>query len=174
MASFRGISPPKPSVWRAKINKKRNPKRPQCLPKQTKTHAPSNVLKQTRPFFSSSPLCRFFHPGCSYSSDGMRIYASMAALNAAKPAHPAAAACGPAFAPRIPPVIQPAVTLLVRSFFARSPSMQHSVPEYRAPTMPKFFAEDHERAPMSLKPWRSCWRQGRSAIWRPWGVRGES
>lgn len=107
-------------------------------------------------------------------SDGILIYASMAAENAAKPTHPAPAACGPAFAPKIPPVMQPAVTLLVRSFFARSPSMQHSVPEYSAPTMAKFLAEENDRDPMSLKPRRTCSRHGRLEISWPWGVRGES
>lgn len=30
--------------------------------------------------------------------------------------------------------------------------MQHSVPEKMAPTLPKFFAEEKERVPRSLKP----------------------
>jgi hypothetical protein len=55
-----------------------------------------------------------------YSSLGIRKYASIAALNAAKPAHPKAAACGPAFAASTPPVIQPAATPFLISFFARS------------------------------------------------------
>lgn len=101
------------------------------------------------------------HEDDEVQSDGMRIYASIAALNAAKPTQPAAAACGPALAPKIPPVMQPAAMPFLMSFFARSPSMQHSVPEKRAPTMPKFFADDHDREPISFKPRRSCSRHGR-------------
>jgi len=91
------------------------------------------------------------------------MYASMAALNAAKPPQPRAAACGPvtsyvisvgvldyqriervdspALYAKAPPVIHPAATLLVRSDFARNPSIQHSVPEYIVPINAKFFAE---------------------------------
>jgi hypothetical protein len=53
------------------------------------------------------------------SSAGMRIYASIAAENAAKPAHPSAAACGPPPLARKPPVKHPAATPFPRSFFAR-------------------------------------------------------
>jgi len=42
--------------------------------------------------------------------------------------------------------------------------MQHSVPAKMAPTMPKFFAELHERMPISLKPTLSCWRSGRELM----------
>lgn len=98
-------------------------------------------------------------------SPGILMYESMAALNAAKPAQPTRAACGPAFAPSMPPVMHPAAMPFVRSFFARycsliyqrlsphssfqkrhrgmiiTPSMQHSVPANMAPINPKFFAE---------------------------------
>jgi hypothetical protein len=53
------------------------------------------------------------------SSAGMRIYASIAAENAAKPAHPSAAACGPPPLAKNPPVKHPAATPFPRSFFAR-------------------------------------------------------
>lgn len=76
------------------------------------------------------------------SESGIRIYASIAALKAANPPHPNAIACGPAFRARIAPVIHPAATLFVRSLFALNPSIQHSVPEYTAPTTMKFLADE--------------------------------
>ena len=45
--------------------------------------------------------------------------ASIAALKAAKPTHPTAAAWGPAFAPKAPPVTHPAVTPFFQSLLAR-------------------------------------------------------
>lgn len=142
-------------------------------------------------------VCRTPRPGFQSNqvSDGILMYESIAALKAAKPAQPIAAACGPALAPRRPPVMHPAAMPFFRSFFARyfrhvickqqfafwytsegklTPSMQHSVPANIAPTKPKFFAELKDRAPMSLKPLRSCSRTGRLANCCPWGVRGVS
>lgn len=57
-------------------------------------------------------------------------------------------------------MMQPAAMPLLNSFFPRRPSMQHSVPENRAPTAPKFLADDHEAFPMSFTPAASCWRRG--------------
>lgn len=111
----------------------------------------------------------------------------MAALKAAKPAQPTAAAWGPALLASIPPVIQPAATPFLMSFFARyyidvkiseapagfkqsmmtTPSMQHSVPAKIAPTSPKFFAELKDLVPISLNPLRSCSRVERWAICCP-------
>lgn len=76
---------------------------------------PASLSPPTR-----SPTSYHFpvHPSTSYaigllrSSSGMRIYASIAAENTAKPAHPTATACGPAFLARIPPVIHPPATPL--------------------------------------------------------------
>lgn len=95
-----------------------------------------------------------------YSSLGCLMYASIAALNAANAAQPPTTACGPAFLARMPPVRHPAAMPLTRSFFARRPSMPHSIPENRPPTLPKFFAMLQDRVPMSLKPILSCWRRG--------------
>ncbi|RUP46998.1 hypothetical protein BC936DRAFT_146252, partial [Jimgerdemannia flammicorona] len=49
----------------------------------------------------------------------LRIYHSIAVEKAAKPAHPNAAACGPARAASTPPVMQPAAVPLMVSFLAR-------------------------------------------------------
>jgi hypothetical protein len=62
------------------------------------------------------------------------------AENAAKVAHPAHMAWGPARAASAPPVKQPAYTLLYMSCFARAFSMTHSDPAKTAPTAPKPFA----------------------------------
>lgn len=128
-------------------------------------------------------------------SDGILMYESMAALKAAKPAQPIAAACGPALAPSRPPVIHPAAMPFLRSFFARyyihithwykrryqyfrenglTPSIQHSVPANIAPTKPKFFALLTDLTPISLKPLRNCSRTGKLASCCPWGVKGVS
>lgn len=50
------------------------------------------------------------------------------------------------------------------SFFARNPSMQHSVPANIDPTSAKFFPVEYDREPMSLKPRFICSLRGRSAI----------
>ena len=90
------------------------------------------------------------------------MYASMAALKTAKPAHPTATACGPAFLAKIPPVKQPPATPLYKSFLARRPSMAHSVPENIAPTLAKLRPLEIEDLYMSRRPARSCCRSGRS------------
>ena len=74
-----------------------------------------------------SLLPRFVHVLFSQESDGIRRYVSMAALNAAKPAQPSAAAWGPAFAASAPPVMQPALTLFVMSFLARNCALAVSI-----------------------------------------------
>jgi len=86
----------------------------------------------------------------------------MAALKTAKPAHPTATACGPAFLANIPPVKQPPATPLYRSFLARRPSIAHSVPEKIAPTLAKLRPLEIEDRYISRRPARSCWRRGRS------------
>lgn len=112
--------------------------------------------------------------GPQSSSLGILIQASIAALNAANPAHPTAAACGPPCLANIAPVKHPAAAPFAMSFLALSPSMPHSIPLNNAPTVPKFLAVLNERAPMSLKPMRTCCRQGREetgvvvapAVWK--------
>jgi hypothetical protein len=98
-------------------------------------------------------------PPC-YSSLGLRIQASIAALKAAKPAQPSAAPDGPPDRPRMAPVTHPAATPLVMSFLARSPSIPHSMPENSAPTVAKPLALLHDRRPISRKPCASCCRSG--------------
>jgi len=109
------------------------------------------------------------------SSSGIRIYTSIAALKAAKPAQPTATACGPAFLARIPPVIHPPQSPLYKSFFARKPSIAHSVPENMAPILAKFLPDEMDDRYMSRRPSLSCWRIGRSvmgiAVVDPVGVR---
>ena len=122
----------------------------------------------------SMPITVVLHLHLTHDSPGMRIYASMAALNAAKPAHPRAVACGPALYARAPPVKHPAATLFWRSDFALKPSIQHSVPAYMAPMRAKFFADERERDPMSFMPARSCSRKGSEEMAWDWGVKEES
>ena len=86
----------------------------------------------------------------------------MAAENTANPAHPTAAACGPAFLANTPPVIQPPATPFHMSFFALRPSIVHSVPLNIAPTLAKLRPLESEERYMSFRPARSCWRRGRS------------
>ena len=108
------------------------------------------------------------------SLSGIRMYASIAVLKAAKPTHPSAAALGPALYARIPPVTHPALTLLYRSLFALYPSIQHSVPAYSAPMVAKFLALERDLEPMSRRPRRTCSRTGREVIAWPCGERGVS
>jgi hypothetical protein len=105
------------------------------IPSCSSSYVPHHNIKSCPP-----------HPtyaiGLLLSSSGILIYASIAALNTAKPAHPTTTACGPAFLAKIPPVIHPPATPLYKSFFARRPSIAHSVPLKIAPTLAKFFPED--------------------------------
>jgi hypothetical protein len=133
------------------------------------------MLNLTHPMLAPhnihSPIPSILHPpfanftyaiGLLLSSSGILIYASIAAENTAKPAHPTTTACGPAFLARIPPVRHPPATPLYKSFLARKPSMAHSVPENMAPTLAKFLPLDLEDWYMSRRPALSCWRMGRS------------
>lgn len=115
----------------------------------------------------SGPIARVFrhpdiHPSAhiigsaALSSDSILMYESIAALNAAKPAQPTAIACGPPPFARNAPVMHPAATPLLSSFFALKPSITHSVPANSAPMYPKFFAELNEALPISLNPILSC------------------
>ena len=61
----------------------------------------------------------------------------MAPLKAANAIALPKAVCGPVFRARMPPAKKPPATGFTMSFFARKLSMQHSMPEYRAPTFPK-------------------------------------
>lgn len=92
------------------------------------------------------------------------MYASIAAENAANPTHPTATACGPALRANTPPVIHPPATPLYKSFFARSPSIAHSVPEKMAPTLAKFFPDETDERYMSRRPCLSCCFSGRSEM----------
>lgn len=70
--------------------------------------------------------------------------------------------------PRVPrkhtPVIHPPATPFHRSFFARSPSIAHSVPLKMAPTLAKFLPLDTELRYMSRSPCFSCCFSGRSEM----------
>ena len=129
-------------------------------------HAPYTrvkILHQCNAALCNHPAVKPRIPRTTQSPD--RMYVSIAALNAAKPAHPSAAACGPAFAPNAPPVMHPAATPFVTSFFARScilvshsmstrgfashpeksshtPSIPHSVKAKIIPTVPKPLADE--------------------------------
>lgn len=132
---------------------------------------PPNAMLTSRSSWMSSP--KYTYPtldhvpdvhamGLLLSSSGMRIYASIAAEKTANPAHPTAAACGPAFLANIPPVKHPPATPFHRSFLALRPSIAHSVPLNMAPTLAKLRPELNELRYMSRRPARSCWRRGRS------------
>ena len=95
---------------------------------------------------------------------GLTIYASIAAENTAKPAQPTTTACGPAFLASTPPVIHPPATPLYKSFFARRPSIAHSVPLNIAPTLAKFFPLLIDERYMSRSPCLSCCLRGRSEM----------
>lgn len=114
------------------------------------------------------------HTHLPLQSPGCLIYASMAVLKAANPPQPNAAAEGPALKPSMPPVKHPATMLFVRSFFALSPSTQHSVPEYKAPIIAKFFADEYALDPISFNPVLNCCFHGREVSACPWGDRGVS
>lgn len=108
-----------------------------------------------------------FHPLTTVirkEEEKLTIYASIAAENTAKPAHPTAAACGPAPLANTPPVMHPPATPFQMSFLARSPSIAHSVPLKTAPTFAKFLPDDLDDWYMSRRPCLSCWRKGRSVI----------
>jgi hypothetical protein len=132
-------------------------------------NAPSQrprMLDKLRPSYKMylSASCLSFLTSTSpsnHSSFGILNHASIAALNAAKPAHPMAMAWGPPFLASTPPVRQPAAMPLVMSFFALNPSIPHSMPLNNAPTVPKPFAVDQDRLPMSRKPEASCFRSGK-------------
>ena len=84
----------------------------------------------------------------------------MAVENAANPAHPKAAACGPARKPSIPPVMHPAIVPLDKVVFPRCDSIRHSVAENIAPTTAKFLAYEPARDLMSFMislAVCSCW-----------------
>lgn len=108
------------------------------------------------------------------SDSGCLIYQSIPVLNAAKPPPPSNIACGPALLANIAPASIPAPALLYRSFFALKLSMTHSQELKSRPILPKFFADDQDRAPMSLKPRLSCSFIGSFDSSAPCGVRGVS
>jgi hypothetical protein len=126
----------------------------------TSSESPSRTI----PTIGSACITFAFFGPSTQSDSGLRIYASIAALNAANPPQPSAAACGPALNANAPPVIHPATTLFVRSFFALSPSIAHSVPLYAAPMIMKFFAEEYDLDPISFNPLRSWSRTVSLAI----------
>src|SRR5690349_5683601 len=76
-----------------------------CPARCQNKHQQDNMIQHTiTPFFPP------FQPPPQSSSFGILIHASIAALKAANPAHPTAAACGPPLRARIAPVRQPAAT----------------------------------------------------------------
>lgn len=127
-----------------------------CLP----IFACSIVLRRKSPSFRVRWYC--FQCRFRQSSLGCLIHHSIPRLKAAKPPADSKAACGPARRAIIAPVRNPAYPAFCKSLFALSPSIQHSVPEYMPPIIPKFFAEENDERPISRRPIRSCWRMGRS------------
>jgi hypothetical protein len=99
---------------------------------------------------------------------------SIAAENAANAIPPPTAARGPEFLANTAPEMKPAETAFVRSFFARNwapgqvgltylrmiltPSIQHSTPEYSAPTLANPLPERHIPRPVLLKNSDVFWR----------------
>ncbi|KAF8706729.1 hypothetical protein RHS03_04734, partial [Rhizoctonia solani] len=99
---------------------------------------------------------------------------SIAAEKAANAIPPPKAARGPEFLANTAPEMKPAETAFVKSFFARNwshgqvgsmylrmvltPSIQHSTPEYNAPTLANPLPDRHIPRPVLLKNSDVFWR----------------